>query len=750
MAHSGLLSEGPPVKTGLRSACVTVPELVLLVIAGGAALVGVAGLIMAQIGHFSLVSTAILTIVLGLVVVAVVLRLGLPRIVMDAGTVIVLVVVAIFAAWLYFPGFHYGAGDRDPGVYMEVADHIARTGALKMQFPLYGQAPVSIISPGALWPGIWLTNETNGTIIPQFYHMWSAMLAVGWKLHGLGGAANLNPLLGVFASMMMVLVGRRLWGTWAGAIAAVLLTANMMQVWQAKYPTTEILSQLLFLAAVLALLIAVQSGSRAAAFVGGLFIGITYIARPDGLVMVLLGLGAAGVIWILRRAGARTFWYVIGIAVPSIYGVYQAYVWAGPYTDANLPSGKKILVAVVAVAVLVVVLRYLPNPVLAWVKAIIDSPTKQRLGAWIVAIGTVVLFAVAVVRPKFGFEYWDYNGTVIRSFDERSLWWLSWFFTWPGLLIALLGAVMLVLKQRRSPSNWVVLYPIGVLIPLYLWHARNSAYLMWWGRRFVPVAVPGLILLITVVLTAGWWWRSSVARKPVVVGEGAPLVSVAKGGTSPMADVREGASPVSDVGDVAPPVSDVGDGASPVSDVGDGAPPVRVRLIMKGVGLLAAAGLLAVFLVQSVPLRSHDESGGIYNLTGQVAALAPTGQGIFVIDQGGPCCERTAQLIGSPLWLQYDQLSMPMPISPNSVPNSAATISNVKAYLTKLPDKQVFVVIDNTGKRAAAVKSGLSALKMSEVLHVQQTVQYWQQSSKQRPDAAVPFPVDFTVYRVTS
>jgi hypothetical protein len=104
----------------------------------------------------------------------------------------------------------------------------------------------------------------------------------------------------------------------------------------------------------------------------------------------------------------------------------------------------------------------------------------------------------------------DYNGRQIRSFAERSLYWISWFFTWPGLLLAFLGAAWLVLRRWRA-TDWVVLVPLGLFFPLYLWNARNSPYLMWWGRRFVPVIVPSLVLMIALALALAWltrtvWW----------------------------------------------------------------------------------------------------------------------------------------------------------------------------------------------------------------------------------------------------
>ena len=57
----------------------------------------------------------------------------------------------------------------------------------------------------------------------------------------------------------------------------------------------------------------------------------------------------------------------------------------------------------------------------------------------------------------------------------------------------------------------MLVLPLVALFPLYLWNPRNSPYLMWWGRRFVPVIVPSLVLMIALALALAWltkplWW----------------------------------------------------------------------------------------------------------------------------------------------------------------------------------------------------------------------------------------------------
>jgi uncharacterized membrane protein SirB2 len=126
-----------------------------------------------------------------------------------------------------------------------------------------------------------------------------------------------------------------------------------------------------------------------------------------------------------------------------------------------------------------------------------DIPEGVDAVRWvkIAAIALVVgLFILGVLRPRFGFDYFGYHDARIRSYDERSLWRLALFFTWVGLALAVLGAVT-VLWQRWRRERIALFGVLLVFTVLFLLHAKNSPQMMWWGRRYVPLVVPGLLLM---------------------------------------------------------------------------------------------------------------------------------------------------------------------------------------------------------------------------------------------------------------
>lgn len=465
-------------------------------------------------------------VALGLLAALSRLRAAVPPVAADPAGLLPAAVSGLLAGWLFLPGFHYVVGDKDPGAYVMHAVAIARGGSVEIADPLLaaGDLPVNLTAPGARFPAIWVADAAAGVILPQFYHLWPALLATSYDLGGYGLLAATTPLLGVLAVVLAALVARRVAGPVASWVTGLLLATNMMQVWQAKYPTTEILSQLLYLGALLGVLIAVQTRWRWPALLAGVLVGAGYLARPDGVLLVLLAAAGLSALWVLRRFDARAGWGALGLAAVLPFGLWQAYGPADVYTRANDVPGLPVVAGLIAACVLAAVaLRPLLAVPVRRVEARVEDPATQRRLGLIAIAGAVGLFLLGLGRPVFGPDYFRYGARTIRSFDEINLHRLSWFFSWPGLLL-MLGGIGVIALRRWSVPGWLVALPTVGMLTLYCWHARNSPYFMWVGRRFVPTVVPGMVLLIAVALAAVWVLR---ARGRLRVGVPLALVLLA-------------------------------------------------------------------------------------------------------------------------------------------------------------------------------------------------------------------------------
>jgi hypothetical protein len=489
---------------------------------GGAALalalLAWAGLALAHARRYSLVAAVALTLV---ALAAVVLLAwagasrrtgGRPRLALDPPGLIMVGALALVAAVLLFPGFPYGVGDKDPGGYVSQGILMARTGDWAMNDPVLDKARiprVTLASPGARLPGQWIEHaKVPRRTIPQFYHLWSAALASAFAAGGYTGLANLNPFCGVLAVCLAALAVRRVFGLVAGSLAGLLLAANMLEVWQAKYLTSEVFTQMLVLGSILGVVLALRTGWRLAAGVAGLLLGLGFLARADGLVLILIAVGIGCVLIATGRFDARAGWFAAGLALTLPHAFLQAYHFARLYTiSVKLPGAATVLVAMAVPIALAVALRRFARPLGEWVARLVAERRFQLVAGLAILGLAVLLLAVGFLRPGlFGIDYFNYNGRIIRSYDEQALHRLSWFFTPPGFALMVAGLACVALR-RWVAAAWALVLPGLLLFPLYAYEAQNSSRLMWWNRRFVPVVVPAVIVLIALALAVAVAWR---------------------------------------------------------------------------------------------------------------------------------------------------------------------------------------------------------------------------------------------------
>jgi hypothetical protein len=542
----------------------------------GMGLLAWAGLGLADTGRYRLPAALALAVAALAAVAVVAWRAGgRPPLVADRGGLAVLAGVALVAAVLFFPGFSYGVG-KDPGIYVSHGIAIARLGSSSMEDPVLDRVPrVEVMreDPVNRLPAIWIEHWDPGRVIVQFYHLWPALLASAFQAGGYTGLVNLTPLCGLLAVLLVTLAARRAFGLLAGALAGLLLTANMLEVWHARYPSSEMFTQLLVAGALLGVVVALQTRWRAAAGVAGLLLGLAYLARPDSLLLVLLAVAAGCALIVTGRFDARAGWFAAGLAITLPYGLLQAYVLERHYTLANRVPDFPVVAAVIVGSLAVAVLLRLAAPQAGrwFARWLARRPVQRWIGVALVG-GAGLLLLLGFLRPwLFGPAYGLINGRSTRTYDEASLIRLSWFLTVPGFGLALAGLALVALRRWRAEA-WALVLPVACLLPLYAYHAGVSSRLMWWTRRFVPTILPGLVVLTAVALGVGLAWA---------VG------------------------------------------------------PARLRWPVRAAAAVAAISLLVVFAGQSLPLRHHQEHGGSFEAIQRIARAAGDRQGIFLWPQTG-------------------------------------------------------------------------------------------------------------------
>ena len=577
-------------------------ELLLLLAATVVGAVALVSLIAAHLGQHRLGVIIPASAVVLVAVIAAVWTLGRPQVVIDRGGLAPAVVGMVLMGVLAIPGFRYATGDRDPGAYVEHAVAISRTHSTDIPDDLDapGVLPDAAISPGAQWPALWNKQGAPGARFRQFYHLWPALLATSYELGGFTLLFDTGPLLAVIALGLAVAVARRLAG-WPGAWAvALILPTNMLEVWQAKYPTAEIFGQLLFLAAVLGTVLAVRSRWLPAAVAAGSFVGLSLLERADGILLVLIAWLALCALLAVRRFDVRAAGFTVGLLAVLPYAFWQAYHLAANYTAANdVPSLRLVLGVMIGAAVVVAgvaMLRSSVDRVVSW-----TARPRVRLIVGTLFVGVCgALMLLGLFRSRlFGADYQHNNGTAVRTYDEASLVRLSWFFSVAGLALLLAGFAAIAWRRWRF-DTWLVGLTTATLLAFYCYHVRNSPYLMWSTRRFVTTVVPGMVLVMgcgvaLVFLVLRRWLRTVVSA-------------------------------------------------------------VAVSALI--------AGLAIFGLRESWPLRHHDENGGSVQVLERIAEVAGDDRGVFLWQNSGPGCPQPYLLFGGPLLAIEDQSSALLPGDP--------------------------------------------------------------------------------------
>ncbi|MBX6388005.1 MAG: hypothetical protein IRZ08_03205 [Frankia sp.] len=652
-------------------------------------------------------------------------RGGALRIRADPGGLALTAGIGVLAGVMFLPGFGYGAADKDPGVYVAHGMAIARTGDYAIPDPAADRTRVprvELASPGARFPGVWTADDQR--VVPQFYALWPAMLATAADLGGERALSEVAPVCGVLAVCALALTVRRAvagalgggaraptgtsaldqpapagrlagWaadvgaglhaharvaGLLAGAVTGTLLATNMLEVWQAKYQSSEISAQMFSAGALLGVVVALNTGSWPAAAAAGLLSGIGLLDRADGMLPLLLAAVAGAVLVTARRFDWRAAAFAAGVGVVLPHALWQAYSPAAnhDYTLVNgLPELRTLAAGVGALFAAGLVVRGLarrhPRLIAPWTRG-----TQRRAGIAVLVL-VLGLFVLGLLRERlFGPDYAVFSTQGrLRTYDEQSLTRLSWFLPWAAIALAFAGVAVVALR-RWNAALWAVALPPLLLLGVYAWHTRNSVRLMWWARRYVPGVVPGLLAL------AG-----------IAIGVLCVLLAVMAA-----RDLRR----------VVPPLATV---------------PAAI-----------ATGCLLVFsLPQSLPLRGHDELGGSFAVTAELAALAQGRDGVYLWPRR-PCCLSETALFAGALWLGRGQLSVLLPADQGDWPDYIAS------FRRGFPDSPLFVIGDSpTPPRIAGTR-------LVPVRRIQATLPFWEESVTSRPNRATTVPVDITVWRV--
>lgn len=357
---------------------------------------------------------------------------------------------------------------------------------------------------------------------------------LGW-VGGDSAILSGNLLIGALALLALYGLARRATGPLWALVPTIALACSMPLGAFSRAAYTEPLTLALAFGGLTVLWDAFGRRSPAAFALGGAMIGATALARIDGAAVVVgliaaTCLAAAGAVTPVARRHLRTGLYAAagGSLALTVLGYLDLRLFSTQYLTA-LGNQFGLLVAALAVTTAVGLVLTVPrrwDPARRWVLR-----RRRALGAAaVVLVGAVAAFLTS--RPLWDTprrleEGTPYSGLVgalqaieglesdpTRSYDEKSILWLTWYYGWPMVLLAFVGLAFVAWRAfaHRDPRHLLLLGVIGAPSVLFLYRVSITPDQIWAVRRLLPVTIPGFLLAATVALVALWGLRHRIIR----------------------------------------------------------------------------------------------------------------------------------------------------------------------------------------------------------------------------------------------
>jgi hypothetical protein len=404
--------------------------------------------------------------------------------------------------WLYFPPSELVTAGIDPGTYLNEGVRIAQTGRLVIVDPTVASVPPpfrDLFFPSYEVPwyyslrfmGFFILSPDEGTVLGQFPHFFPASVAIGYGLNGLSGARQAIGVWAILGLVAVYLAGTRVAGPLAAGVAAVLLSINVLEIWFARYPNTELPSQALLFGALLAFSRTFDSGRLFFGAICGALLGLQLLLRFDGVLAIAAFAAAAMLCAFVDRQVGWSF----GLVLTATTGVSLLYLSTimGPYSAGlfgySADRGGWGLIALV-------------------LAGLYGLRASARWPAWAALFrqAAPAALVVGVVGLAAYAYFFRQPGGRLAASDAMAFRTFAWYVTAWGLAAALAGFAVLARRVFwREPAFFLLVTTYAVF---FFYKTRIVPEHFWAGRRFVAVILPGALLcfagLIPAVLDAVW------------------------------------------------------------------------------------------------------------------------------------------------------------------------------------------------------------------------------------------------------
>jgi hypothetical protein len=400
---------------------------------------------------------------------------------------------------------------RDGGTYANTAKGLLTWGELlprAVEAPFDGPSDLGFEAPG-------FVLREDGRLYQQFLHASPAVFAAGGLVAGSAGMWGANALVGGAALLMFFGLARSFVTPWLALAVQASLALCLPFVYFSRATFSEPLTLFFVVSGLWAANAALDERSQRVGVGAGLLLGGAALARIDGWI-VLVGITTAGLVALVVgdsddvQAQQRVFTSIWTSAMSvGALGMIDGILFSTPYISR---LGPRLVLLMGAGLVIELVRRSL-------LRVNLDN-VRRRLAnlKWIGLVLSAVVLALslyaAFIRPyivevqgnPYGLEIVgdvSLPADSTRTFHERSLWWLSWYLGPSTVALAVVGTALVVHRLNRGLSTSLLLTAVIVIqsAVLYLWRPSINPDHIWASRRFLPIVIPGALLMAGIILS---------------------------------------------------------------------------------------------------------------------------------------------------------------------------------------------------------------------------------------------------------
>jgi hypothetical protein len=409
------------------------------------------------------------------------------------------------------PGEHMQTG-RDGGTYTATAGWIVSDGDLIIDA---ARPPFDDTEGLGYFAAGFHEIVDDGPLYAQFMHAFPSMMATIDAAAGLDVMVRTNALLGGLALLLLFAFAERLVRPVPALLVQVALAVNLVFIYFTRAPFSELLTMGMIFGGLWALDRAVDGRDRTTGLVAGSLLGGAFLARLDGLVvllMLLLALLPPVVSGRMRRVAP---WVLAGMGITTAVAAVDLFVFAPFYVELHVSFLVPLALAFLAVAGLAAFARTRQG------RALTTAVLRHRAG---IALGLAVLIAVAgivayALRPSLPPATWDRTTPIgflqqqegepvneARTYAEDTARWLAWYLGLPALAAGVAGWAWMTREVSAARIGRLVpfLTTFSGLTVLYVWKPSITPDHIWADRRFLPVVLPGLLLCAAWLLDRLW------------------------------------------------------------------------------------------------------------------------------------------------------------------------------------------------------------------------------------------------------